>query len=152
LVRIELILDDDRHFAPGRKLIAISNAGRRELEVEFLRRQHGRVVLKFRGLDSISDVEGLVGYDLAIRKDDLLPPGEGSFYTFQLKGCSVFDRGEFLGTVTDVLDNGGVEILKVEHDAEETLIPFAQAYLKTVDLPHRRIDMDLPEGLRDINK
>jgi len=54
--------------------------------------------------------------------------------------------------VTDVLDNGGVEILKVEHDAEETLIPFAQAYLKTVDLPRRRIDMDLPEGLRDINK
>lgn len=120
--------------------------------MEFLRRQHGRVILKFRGLDSIWDAEGLVGCELVIRKSELLAPQDGYFYTFQLKGCSVFDRGEFIGTVTDVLDNGGVEILKVDLDTEEILIPFAQSYLKNIDLPGRRIDVDLPEGLRDINK
>lgn len=127
-------------------------SGQRELEIEYLRRQHGRVILKFRGVDSIWDAEALVGCELVIRRNELLEPQDGYFYTFQLKGCSVFDREEFIGTVTDVLDSGGVEILKVDLDSEEILIPFAQAYLKNVDLPGRRIDVDLPEGLRDLNK
>jgi ribosomal 30S subunit maturation factor RimM len=38
--------------------------------------------------------------------------------------------GEYLGTITDVLDSSGTEILKVERENEETLIPFAQSYLK----------------------
>jgi ribosomal 30S subunit maturation factor RimM len=55
--------------------------------------------------------------------------------------------------VTDVLDMSGSEILKVDReDKEETLIPFAHSYLKKIDLEQRRIDVELPEGLRDINK
>jgi len=69
-----------------------------------------------------------------------------------LKGCRVFDNDEFIGVVTDVLDTTGVEILKVDRDEEEILIPFAQSYLKKIDLERQRIDVDLPEGLRDINK
>ena len=151
MVRVELILDDDRNFAPGRKLL-VGGAGRKELEIEFLRRQHGRVVLKFQGVDSIWEAEALVGSDLVMRTAELIAPENGSYYTFQLKGCSVFDGDDFLGTVTDVLGSGGVDVLKVDYEAKETLIPFAQSYLKNVDLEHRRIDMDLPEGLRDLNK
>jgi ribosomal 30S subunit maturation factor RimM len=42
--------------------------------------------------------------------------------------------------------------LKVDRENEETLIPFAQAFVKNIDLDQRRIDVDLPEGLRDLNK
>ena len=57
-------------------------------------------------------------------------PKEGWFYTFQLKGCRVFAAdGEYIGTVTDVLDSGGTEILKVDQEKEETLIPFARVVL-----------------------
>jgi 16S rRNA processing protein RimM len=133
-------------------LIVAGRDGEREALVEFFRRQHGRCVLKFRAIDSIADAEKTVGSEIRIRKDELLAPEDGSFYTFQLKGCSVFEDNEFLGTITDVLDNGGVEILKVDHDDQETLIPFAHSYLKKIDLDRRRIDVDLPEGLRDINK
>jgi ribosomal 30S subunit maturation factor RimM len=70
-----------------------------------------------------------------------------------LKGCRVFAAdGEYIGTVTDVLDSGGTEILKVDLESEETLIPFAQAYLKKIDVERRRIDVDLPEGLRGLNR
>jgi 16S rRNA processing protein RimM len=120
--------------------------------VEFFRRQHGRCVLKLREMDSIEAAEKIVGCEIGIWQDDLLAAESGSFYTFQLKGCAVFDHEEFIGTITDVVDNGGVEILKVDHGTEETLIPFAQSYLTKIDLDARRIDVDLPEGLRDINK
>jgi len=84
--------------------------------------------------------------------NEVLAPGEGAFYTFQLKGCRVFQDEEYIGTITDVLDMGGSEVLKVDCDNEETLIPFAHSFLKKIDLDQRRVDVNLPDGLRDINK
>jgi ribosomal 30S subunit maturation factor RimM len=42
--------------------------------------------------------------------------------------------------------------LKVDGNEGEVLIPFAQAYLRKVDLGQRRIEVELPEGLADLNK
>ena len=51
-----------------------------------------------------------------------------------------------------MLDFGGSEVLKVDSDNGETLIPFAQEFLKKIDLDQQRIEVDLPEGLRGLNK
>ena len=58
---------------------------------------------------------------------------------------------EYLGIVTQVLDSGATEILKVDLDQQELLIPFADPYLRNVDIVAKRIDVELPEGLREIN-
>ena len=151
-VRIELTLEDDRLFEPGRR-VTLAGTGQRETEVEFFRRQHGHCVIKFRGIDHISEAEKWVDAEIKIAANQLSPLGEGWFYTFQLKGCRVFAAsGECLGTITDVLDFGGSEVLKVDSEKEETLIPFAKEYLKKIDLDQQRIEVDLPEGLRGLNK
>jgi 16S rRNA processing protein RimM len=151
-VRIELTLEDDRLFEPGSRVI-LTGPGERETEVEYFRRQHRHCVVKFRGIDHISEAERLIGAELKVAADQLKPLQEGWFYTFQLKGCRVFATGgEYLGTITDVLDLGGAEVLKVDSENEETLIPFAQEYLKKIDLDQQRIDVDLPDGLRRLNK
>ena len=125
----------------------------RETEIEWFRRQHGRCVVKFHGIDTISDAEQYIGAEVKIPAGDLPAPQEGWYYTFQLKGCEVFATdGEYIGIITDVLDSGGSEILKVDRGNEETLIPFAQSYLRNIDLDQRRIEVDLPEDLRDLNK
>jgi len=152
-MRIEAIFEDDRVFEHGRPVFVIHGIKRENFEIEFSRRQHGRLILKLRGIDSISQVEKLVGAELAIPEKDIPPVEEGSFYTFHLKGCEVVaSDGETIGTVIDVLDSGGAAILKVDGKEGEILIPFAQSYLRNVDLERRRIEMDLPEGLRDLNK
>jgi len=57
---------------------------------------------------TISEAEKYIGAEIRIPANDLLPPKEGWFYTFQLKGCRVFAvNGEYIGTITDVLDLGG---------------------------------------------
>ena len=151
-VRIEQILEDDRVFEAGRGLTIAIGSLDQSSEVEFFRRQHGRSVLKLRGIDTISKAQQIVGAELRIERRGLPAPVQGSFYTFQLKGCRVFQgSGECLGIVTDVLDSGGAQILKVDREGEEILIPFAQSYLKKIDLDQRRIDVDLPEGLRELN-
>jgi 16S rRNA processing protein RimM len=148
------LLEDDAVFGPGRRVIlaAVGTAGR-EAEIDFFRRQHGHCVIKFRGIETISDAEKYIGAEIKIAASDLPAAEDGSYYTFQLKGCRVFTAdGEYIGEVTDVHDWGGTEILKVDLGSKETLIPFAQEYLKKIDLDQRRIEVDLPEGLRDLNK
>ena len=152
-MRVEVIFDDDRVFEPGRPVMLIHGNTRENFDIEFSRVQHGRRILKLQGIDSISEAERRIGGELAITEEQLPPLGEGEFYTFHLKGCSVHTpRGEMLGIVRDVLDSGGVPLLKVEGKDGEILIPFAWSYLRGVDRKQQRIDMDLPEGLLDINK
>ena len=109
-------------------------------------------MIKLRGIDSISAAERIIGAEIRIRRGDLPSPEEGSFYTFQLKGCRVYTAGEYLGCVIGVMDAGATPILQVETEGEEILIPFAQSYLKKVDVGERRIDVELPEGLRGLNR
>lgn len=126
---------------------------RESFQIESSRVQHGRRILKLRGIDSVSEVERRIGAELGIPEEELPPAGEGNFYTFQLKGCTVTTMlGELLGTVTDVLDSGGAPLLRVEGKLGEILIPFAWSYLHEIDQDQRRIQVDLPEGLLDINK
>jgi 16S rRNA processing protein RimM len=152
-MRVDPILDDDRVFAPERPLTILQGSVKETVRIEFSRRQHGRLILKLRGIDSISQVESLVGAELYVSEDQLPPAEEGLFYTFQLRGCEVVAAdGKSLGTVTEVLDSGGTHILKVDGEGGEILIPFAESYLRKVDLGQRRIEVDLPEGLADLNK
>ena len=152
-MRVEPIFDDDRVFAPEFPVEILRGNIRESARIEFSRRQHGRLILKLRGIDSIAEVEKLVGAELGVPKESIPPPEEGLFYTFQLKGCAVVTTGgDSLGTVTDVLDSGGTHILKVDGSGGEILIPFAQSYLRKVDLGEKRIEVDLPEGLADLNK
>ena len=148
------MLEDDALFGTGRRVIlSAAKRGDREAEIDFFRRQHGRCVIKFRGIDGISEAEKYLGAVIKIPTGDLPEPEEGSYYTFQLKGCRVFTAdGDYVGTITDILDSGGTEILKVDREDEETLIPFAQSFLRRIDLDQRRIEVDLPEDLRDLNK
>lgn len=148
-----MTLEDLRLFTPGRRVLVVAKTREFESEIEKFHSQHGRWILKLRGIDSISDAESSIGAEIRIPIQDLIPPETGSFYTFQLKGCQVHTTGgEFLGTVTDILDTGGTELLRVERDDEETLIPFARAFIKTIDLDRRHIEVELPEGLRELNK
>jgi 16S rRNA processing protein RimM len=148
------LLEDDAVFGSGRRVILSgAKSAERAAEIDFFRRQHGHCIMKFRGIDGISEAEKYVGFVIKIPSGDLPEPEKGSYYTFQLKGCKVFAAdGDYIGTITDVLNSGGTEILKVDCEDEETLIPFAESYLKSIDLDRRRIEVDLPEGLRDLNK
>ncbi len=148
------MLEDDAIFGAGRRIV-LSGAkiAERGAEIDYFRRQHGHCVAKFRGIDSIADAEKFVGAEIKIPAGELPAPREGWYYTFELKGCDVFTgNGEYVGSLTAVLDWGGSRILKVDRENEETLIPFAQSFLRRIDLDQRRIEVDLPEDLRDLNK
>jgi 16S rRNA processing protein RimM len=88
--------------------------------------------------------------ELCVRHEDRLPLEEGEYYLSDLVGCSLFDKGKPVGKVTGWQEAPGAVLLTVEHDSRESLVPFVKAICTEVDLPNRRINATLPEGLLDL--
>lgn len=133
-------------------------------------RNAGRLVLKLGGTDSISAAEALMGQYLFLRTDDLPTLEEGVYRVRDLTGCSLLDGDRLVGTVVDlqfpVGPDGRTRLLDAPDllvvqpagprdepatDAvsipEPVLVPFVRAWLLEVDLPARRLRMQLPPGL-----
>jgi 16S rRNA processing protein RimM len=128
------------------------NGSRRELQVEELWPHKDHLVLKFAGIESISEAEALIGCELQVPCEQRAPLESGWTYVSDLIGCVVFDGDRELGKVEDVQFGAGeAPLLVVRAEPKEYEIPFAEAYLKRVDLEHKQISMLLPEGMLDVN-
>jgi 16S rRNA processing protein RimM len=123
------------------------------LEVENTWIHGDRVIFKFKGIDTISDAERLAGADVLIPFDERPSPPEGEYYQSDFLGCEVVDRtGRVLGTIEDWQETGGVPLLQIQMPTgKELLVPFAKSMLINIDLERKRILVDLPEGLDELN-
>jgi 16S rRNA processing protein RimM len=122
-------------------------------------RNAGRVVLKFANVDSINDAEKLEGLDVTIPEEERAPLEEDEAYVSDLVGCTVFDGDRMVGVVDDVeapLDSAGLDLASTlvvkSDDGGEHLVPFVKAYITSIDIEHKKIQMKLPEGLIGLNQ
>jgi 16S rRNA processing protein RimM len=134
---------------------ATSGAPHRRFEVETAWEHRGRFVFKLRGVDSISEAEKFRGYEVRIplASRPALPAGE--YYQSDLVGCEVTERstGERIGRVRGWLQSGGPALLDIEgENGEEILIPFAGSICVEIDQAAGRIVVELPEGLKELNR
>jgi 16S rRNA processing protein RimM len=123
----------------------------RRAEVESAWFHGGVLILKFRGIDSISDAAHLSGAEVRVPMSERAPLKPGAYFHSDLIGCEVVDRstGAPLGRVTDFQETGGAGLLVIDGD---WLIPFARSICVEIDTNARRIAVDLPEGLKDVNR
>jgi 16S rRNA processing protein RimM len=123
----------------------------RRFEVQEAWFHAGRVVLKFRGVDTIGDAERLAGAEVRVPLSERAAPEPGEYFQSDLLGCQVTDRrtGASLGRVTGWQDGGGSGLLQVEGD---WLIPFVRAICVEIDPAAKRIVVDLPDGLKELNR
>jgi 16S rRNA processing protein RimM len=154
-VAVEVHSDVPGRFAQGMKLFALPSGDekRRELEVEDLWPHKEWLVLKFQGVDSITDAEALVGCELQVPSSQRAELGAGWNYVSDLVGCTVLDHGHEIGRIADVQFGAGeAPLLVVADGAGRKLdVPFAEVYLERVDIVQRQVRMNLPEGMLEVN-
>ena len=153
-VAAEIHSDIPERFVEGMKLSALSKSGdiRREVEVEEIWPHKGLVVLKFIGVETMSDAETLIGSELQVPRSDRAQLESGWNYVSDLVGCKVFDHGREIGRVEDVQFGAGeAPLLIVAGSGKKFDIPFADAYLEGVDVAQNEVRMILPEGMLEIN-
>lgn len=152
-VAVEVHSDVPGRFHRGLKLSALGKDGhRRELEIDDLWPHKGALVLKFRGVDSISQAEQLLGSELQVSHAERARLEPGWTYISDLVGCVVFDGQREIGIVQAVRFGAGeAPLLVVDAGGMQCEIPYAQAFLASVDIDGKQIRMTLPEGLLEVN-
>lgn len=113
----------------------------------------GRRVLKFAGVDSIESAQKLVGGWVQVEAREAVSLPEGTYFDHDLVGCRLENEGgEFLGTVSGVLRIPGNAQLVVRGPHGEYMVPAIGAICREVSIGRKRIRVDLPGGLLDLNK
>lgn len=127
---------------------------REELKVDDCWFHKDRVILRFKGYETRSLAENLVGGLIVIPESDAPKLDDDEFYEYQITGAEVVTpEGVTLGKVTRLLRTGGTDVLVIEDEHKrEILIPFAEDICSEVDVEARRITVNLPDGLLEANK
>ena len=123
-----------------------------QLDVENCWFHQDRVVLKFKGFDSMSSARELVGGILVISESDVLSVADDEFFEHQLVGAqAVTGDGKPLGMVSRLLRTGGTDLLVIiGTDGREKMVPFADEICTDVDVNAKRITVHAPEGLLEL--
>lgn len=152
-VAVEVHSDIPDRLHAGLRVFGLSeNASRVELKIEDAWPHKDWLVLKFAGIDSISDAEPLVGSELQVPLNERAKLKPGASFVSDLVGCALFDHGREVGIVSDVhFGAGEAPLLVVGSGKSEFEIPYAQEFLVRVDLGRKRIEMNLPGGLLEVN-
>jgi 16S rRNA processing protein RimM len=151
-VLTELFTDFPERFEERRTLFAwLPSGDRRELKLEDYWPHKGAMVLKFEGVDSIEDAERLKGSEIQIPAEDRTNLEDGSVYVSDLLECVVVVDGREVGKVADVDFGAGEAPLLVVKGNKEYLIPFVAGFVREQDLKGKRIEMQLPEGMLDLD-
>lgn len=110
------------------------------------------MILKFEGVDSIEQAELLAGLEVQIPTEERAELDQDTFYVSDLTGCAVVAGEREAGIVADVQFGAGEAPLLIVREGErEHMVPFAGAYVVEVDTSAKRIVMNLPEGMLELD-
>jgi len=114
----------------------------------------GQAIFHFAGVENVEAAERLRGYEVQIPLEQRAKLDPGNYYVGDLVGCEVWEAGAAtaIGLVRDVEFPGGVPLLAVETNEGEMLVPLAAEFCLRIDIKAKRIDVALPDGLRDLNR
>ena len=147
-----LLTDFPERFDSRRRLFVLDMKGaRRSMDLEDHWFHKGHVVLKFAGIDSISDGETLKGSEIQVPFSERAPLEEGEVYVSDLVGCMVYDGPREIGRIRDVQFGSGEAPLLVITGDKEYLVPFAAVYTERIDIEHKRVELKLPAGMLELD-
>ncbi len=150
-VKVFPTTDDPMRFLDLKKVILIDKRGNINLEIENVKFFKNMVILKFKGIDNINDIERYKGCDLMITREDAVPLDENEYFIADLIGLKVVtDKGEDFGILRDVMQTGANDVYVVDtYDKKEVLLPYIEECILDIDLDKGVITAHIMDGLVD---
>lgn len=151
-VKVFPTTDDMHRFESLKNVILDLGKEQRSLEIEQVKFFKNMVILKFKGLDNMNDVEAFRQKDLLITREQAVELGPDENFIADLIGLSVVtDEGTILGTLEDVLQTGANDVYCVKTgEGKEILLPAIKECVLNVDLDKQEILVHILEGLLDL--
>ena len=142
----------DERFQPGAELYLERGGKVEKIRLTTARFHRDRPVIGIEGVETMNDAAALAGRELRVPVDRLAPLAADTFYRHDLIGCRVeTTNGQDVGIVEDVEGTVGRSRLIVKGANGEILIPLASEICRMIDPAGKRIMIDPPEGLLELN-
>ncbi len=148
-VKVFPTTDDVNRFRKLKEVILDTGREKILLEIEGVKFFKQFVILKFRGYDSINDVEKYKQGKLLVTRDKAVKLQKDEYFVADMIGMHVVtDGGNDFGTLKEVLATGANDVYVVSReDGSEVLLPAIKECIKKVDMDSRVMEVHIMEGL-----
>ena len=150
-VKVFPTTDDANRFKKLKKVILDTGKEKIVMEIAGVRFFKNMVILRFKGIDDINDVEKYRKAELYVTRENAVPLKKNEYYIADLIGMDVVsDEDEELGVIDDVLQTGANDVYVIKKaGCQDLLIPAIKDCVKDVDVEGGKMIVHLLEGLRD---
>lgn len=152
-VKVFPTTDDPARFKKLKTVILDNGREKAELEIEQVKFFKNLVIIKFKGINDINDVEKYRKAGLFVTRANAVKLNKDEYFIADLIGLSVTsDEGELLGEIIDVLQTGANDVYVIHKEgAEDLLLPAIRDCVKKVDIEEGDMEVHLLPGLRELN-
>lgn len=153
-VKVFPTTDDPARFKKLKNVLLDTGKEKLSLEIAGVKFFKNMVILKFKGIDNINDVEKYRKCALYVTRENAVALEENEYFIADLIDMEVVtDEEERLGTLVDVMQTGANDVYVVKtENGEEILIPAIRDCIRSVDVEKGQMCIHLLPGLRDMNK
>lgn len=150
-VKVYPTTDDVKRFKKLKKVILDNGKKSEEREIESVKFFKNLVILKFKGLDSMNEVESYRQVKLYVTRENAVKLNKDEYFIADLIDMQVFsEEGEELGILSDVLQTGANDVYIVSKEKEpDLLIPAIKECILDVNVEEGKMVVHLLKGLRD---
>ena len=151
-VKVYPTTDDPRRFRRLKEVVLDTGKEKMNLEIEGVKFFKQFVILKFKGLDNINDIEKYRQKSLYVTRKTAVRLQRDEYFIADLIGLKVQDEdGKELGTVKDVIETGANDVYEVEMaDGKSLLLPAIKQCILNVDVENGTMQVHVLEGLLDL--
>lgn len=148
-VKVFPTTDDPNRFKDLKQLFLDTGKELLTLEIESVKFFKQMVILKFKGIDNINEIEKYKSKDLLINRSDAVKLEEGEYFIFDLIGSEVFtDEGSKLGELIEIMTTAANDVYIVKTaEGKEVLLPNIKECILDVDAENKKITVHIMNGL-----
>lgn len=150
-VKVFPTTDDAGRYKKLKEVILENGKERLIMEIEGVKFFKQYVILKFKGYDSINDIEKYKGAKLSVERENAVKLKKGEYFIADLIDMKVVtEEGEPFGILKDVLTTGANDVYVVQtEDGREVLLPAIRECVLKIDMDEGVITVHIMDGLLD---
>lgn len=150
-VKVFPTTDDANRFKKLKKVILDTGMEKKALEIQGVKFFKQFVILKFKGIDNINDIEKYKGKSLYVTRENAVKLKKDEYFIADLIDMQVvLEDGTLLGILTDVMKTGANDVYCVDSEKYgEVLLPAIGECILDVDVEGRKMTVHLMPGLID---
>ena len=149
-VKVFPTTDDPKRYEWLKEVLLDTGKEKLHLEISRVRFFKNLVIVKFKGIDNINDIEKYKGSDLFVTRENAVPLEEDEYYIADIIGAVAYtEDGEKFGILKDVLETGANLVYVIGHEGKDVLVPAIPDCVKDVDVEGKKIVVHILPGLMD---